>query len=139
MNNHAWKTESHKTEKPWGYEISWAALPQIHGKILHINAGHKTSFKYNVVKNEALFVMSGKVEITYGQEKSKIDSIAYPFKVKFFLPGDVLNIQPGAPYRIRAIEDSEIIEIGNMQSSPIVRVVDDYDRVTKEESWAKDL
>jgi len=43
-------------------------------------------------------------------------------------PGRVLHIQSHCPYRVTALEDSVIIEIGNHLSSPVVRIEDDYNR-----------
>lgn len=139
MNNASWKSSSQHQKKPWGFEITWMALPNIHGKILHINKGCRTSFKYNELKNEVLYVLSGKLLITYGAEKSKTNLELYPLEKNEFNVGDVLNVQPGSPYRLEALDDCEVIEIGNMQSAKTIRVLDDYDRPVAGEPWAKGL
>jgi len=139
MSNHAWTSTSNRVEKLWGYEITWGALPQIHGKILHINEGMRTSLKYNVVKDEVLFVLGGELHVTYGDENCKFDPVDSPIKNKKLLPGDVLYIQSGSPYRLHAIKECRIVEIGNRRTSQIVRVQDDHGRETGMENWAKDL
>ena len=130
MNNCAWRGQSKKNDKPWGYEIVWGALPAIHGKILVIEKGKRTSFKYNKRKNEVLHILRGKAHIKYGDQKTLIDEIAAPYREQEFVVGDILCIQNGSPYRITAIEECEIIEIGDNSSSSVVRLDDDYGRNT---------
>ncbi len=120
----AWRTATNVVEKQWGQEVSWAALPSIHGKILYIKAGQQTSFKYYPLKNESLYVLSGKVEILYGNELSLSDSVQHPFEKDIFGPGSGLNIQSCCPYMITAIEDSEVLEIGDSTSNQKVKVTD---------------
>jgi mannose-6-phosphate isomerase-like protein (cupin superfamily) len=139
MNNHAWTSNATRTEKPWGYEVVWGALPQIHGKILNISKGMRTSLKYNVSKDEVLFVLEGELEVMYGDERSKTDPVDFPLKNKKMFPGDVLYIQPGSPYRLHAIEECRIVEIGNRNLGKPVRVQDDHGRNTEVESWARGL
>ena len=117
----AWRTKSNKTKKDWGWEISWSAMASIVGKILLIEAGKSTSFKYYSNKNETLYVMSGKVEITYSSELFEIDPVQHPMKTEYFTQGQAINIQSGCPYKVTAIEFSEVLEIGdNSKSEHIV-------------------
>ena len=127
----AWKSRSHKTEKPWGHEIIWSGHSSIHGKILHIKMGHRTSLKYNPLKTESLYWLSGTAMVTYGSEHSLADPVVAPVSVEQFGPGDCLMVQSACPYRIEALEDCEIIEIGNHMSDVPVRIEDDYERVDK--------
>lgn len=124
----AWKSHASRTEKPWGYEMVWAGHSSIHGKILHINAGCRTSLKYNPLKAESLYWLSGTATVTYGSEHSLKDPVMAPLKTEQFGPGDCLMVQSACPYRIEAIEDCEIIEIGNHMSNQPVRIEDDYGR-----------
>ena len=57
----AWRTSSNKTKKDWGWETSWSAMSSIVGKILHIEAGKGTSFKY--YKNKNIKVVSEENEM----------------------------------------------------------------------------
>ena len=118
----AWRTKSIKTEKEWGWETSWSAMSTIVGKILHINAGNSTSFKYYKNKNETLYIMSGLVEITYGSELFQEDPVQHPMKTELFAAGDAINIQSNCPYKLTAIEQSEVLEIGDNSRSDYVRV-----------------
>ena len=118
----AWRVKTNVREKRWGKEVSWAALPSIHGKILYIDAGESTSFKYYPMKNESLYVLSGKVEIVYGDESSIEDQIQHPFQKGIFVAGDGINIQSCCPYVINAIDDSQVLEIGDNDSAQKVKV-----------------
>ena len=122
----SWKSRSTMSEKPWGREISWTGHPSIHGKILYIEAGHRTSFKYYSLKAESLYLLRGKAKITYGTEISLSDPVYAPMKTDIFIAGECLLVQSGCPYRIEAVEDCEIIEIGNHLSDNPIRLEDDY-------------
>ena len=131
MNKCSWKGRSEKVKKPWGYEIVWSALPGVHGKILSIEAGNRTSLKYNNHKDEVLYVLSGKVLIQHGDQLTLTKEDERPYVIDEFFPGDVLHVQSCSPYRITAIENSEIIEIGNNKKSQFTRLDDDYGRTCK--------
>ena len=120
----AWRVKTNVNEKRWGKEVSWGALPSIHGKILYIDAGKSTSFKYYPMKNESLYVLSGRVEITYGNEVSIEDPVQHPFQKDIFVAGEGFNVQSSCPYMISAIDDSQVLEIGDNQSAQKVKVTD---------------
>ena len=131
----AWKS-SHRptvTEKPWGREIAWGAFNDAHGKILYIRTGERTSYKYNVQKNEVLYLLKGKAEITFGDEYSLTDPIGHPVITEIFEEGQTLAVQSSCPYRIKALQECEIVEIGNNKSSAVVRIADDYGRADSNE------
>jgi len=129
----AWVSNSSTTEKPWGSECRWAALPTVAGKILYIKEGHRNSLKYNNLKDECLFVLTGEVEVEFGNELSLTDPVANPFKKRVLEKGETLNVQSGCPYRITAHVDSSLIEIGSSggavePETTITRIEDDYGR-----------
>jgi len=128
----AWKTISREQDKPWGHELVWSGHDFIHGKILYIKKGHKTSLKYHALKAETLFFLTGRAHVTYGSEHSFADPVLYPLKTEEFVAGDTLMVQSGCPYRIYAVEDCEVIEIGNHLSDKPVRIEDDYGRANAE-------
>jgi mannose-6-phosphate isomerase len=127
----AWRARSVKKEKPWGEELQWAGHNFIHGKVLYIRAGERTSFKYHKLKAESLLILRGKAKILYGDEYSLYDSVGHPLKEEIFEAGEGLLVQSACPYRIEAIEDCEVIEIGNNGADMPVRIEDDYGRTTK--------
>ena len=57
MNRAVWFGNSKKTDKPWGHEVEWSGI--FFGKQIFINAGCRTSLKFNTHKKEALFITSG--------------------------------------------------------------------------------
>jgi len=125
----AWVTRSKTvSKKPWGHEKSWSSFTAGHGKILSINKGSRTSLKYNPQKNESLFVLTGKLRVTFGDELSIKHPASHPMKIETLEPGECLNVQSCCPYRLEALEDSEVVEIGNFLSDKPVRIEDDYGR-----------
>jgi len=118
-------------KKPWGTEKIWAGFGGIHGKTLFIDKGKRTSLKYNILKSEVLMLRNGSAEVTIGNEMTLIDPVGNPFKTETIYAGDSLLVQSGSPYRIKAIENCEIIEIGDNGSSMPVRIEDDFGRVEK--------
>jgi mannose-6-phosphate isomerase-like protein (cupin superfamily) len=129
----AWVTKSNTVEKPWGHEVVWSGFTGIHAKTLHIKAGCRTSFKYNTQKNETLFLRKGSALATFGNEYSLSDpGPENPIEEREMKEGDVLHVQSCCPYRIEAIEDCEIIEVGNSLTSLSVRIEDDFGRCDNE-------
>jgi hypothetical protein len=118
----AWRAKPNKNKKEWGWEISWPAMSTIGGKILRIDAGKSTSFKYYTNKNETLYIMNGLVEIKYGDELFQSDPVQHPIKTELFKEGEAINIQSSCPYQITAIEYSEVLEIGDNSRSNSVKV-----------------
>jgi len=130
----AWvSSQSSRVEKPWGHETTWAGFSGVHGKSLFIRAGERTSFKYNKSKTEVLMLRSGKALVIFGDELSLDDPLGHPIKEATMLPGDTLLVQSGCPYRITAIKNCEIFEIGNNSSDHSVMLEDDYGRLENNE------
>ena len=130
----AWVSTSSRDdikEKPWGSETTWSGFAGIHGKTLFIRSGHRTSLKYHQLKSEVLMLRSGSAEVQFGDELSFTDPVAHPIKTQVMAPGDILLVQSGSPYRITALEDCEIIEIGDNRGDGPVRIEDDYGRIVK--------
>ena len=122
------RNKNEPAEKPWGFEKSWSSFDGIHGKTLFIREGFRTSLKYHRMKSEVLTVRIGRVEVEYGDELTLDDPLGHPMQKSIMEQGDVLFVQSGSPYRIKALENSEIIEIGNNVNDKPVRVEDDYGR-----------
>lgn len=115
-------------EKPWGHECTWAGFAGVHGKTLFIRKGHRTSLKYHKLKTEVLFLQKGKAKVLFGDEYSLLDPVAHPMKTTIIEEGNSLMVQSGCPYRITALTECEIIEIGNNSSDKPIRIEDDYGR-----------
>ena len=101
----------------------------MHGKLLYIDSGKKTSLKFHSQKSEVLFLKAGKIKVIFGNESCFYrPSCQSALQTEILEPGDALLVQSGCPYRIIALENSEMIEIGNHSAEKPVRVIDDYGR-----------
>jgi mannose-6-phosphate isomerase-like protein (cupin superfamily) len=130
LDKSAWRSSSVQIEKPWGTEKKWSAMESINGKLLSIKEGRRTSLKYNLRKNEVFYVLSGRVNFHYADE-SWLHYKDVPMRCETLQPGDSMNIQSHCVYRIKALEDSEVIEIGDLSlSDDAVRIEDDHGRET---------
>ena len=124
-----WVSRSRIDEKPWGSETVWAAHNSVGGKILNIRESERTSLKFNTLKDECLFVLSGMIEVQFGNQQTLEDRVQHPFEHVVLSPGESLSVQSGCPYRITAVEDSQVIEISEERfNSKTIRIEDDYGR-----------
>jgi quercetin dioxygenase-like cupin family protein len=109
-----------RVEKPWGYELRWAKTDRYVGKIIHVNAGHALSLQYHNLKDETIYLWSGKLLF----EIHKDDGPA----THQMLPGECVHITPGTVHRMTAIEDSDIFEVSTPEIHDVVRLEDNYGR-----------
>ena len=79
-------------EKPWGREIWYAHTAHYAGKVLEVKAGHRLSLQKHLIKEETLYLLSGKVILTYGD------------KTYYWHPGQFVHIPPNTIHRFQAIE-----------------------------------
>lgn len=125
----SWVTKSFGTVEPWGTTQVWTALKNLHGKLISIKEGHRTSLKYHNVKNEVFFVLTGKVKVHFANsdfvEKHNENSRLVEAELS---PGDVFVVQPGSVYRFTAVENCALIEVGNRLHDESIRLADDYGR-----------
>ena len=110
-----------KVDKPWGHELHWAITDRYVGKVLHVRAGHALSLQYHKIKDETIFLWTGKLlfEIQQGDDLVKRE----------MLPGESVHITPHAIHRMTAIEDSDIFEVSTPELDDVVRLEDRYGRV----------
>lgn len=139
MSNSAWVSSSCVNEKPWGQEIIVSNSSNIVAKLIRIRAGEQTSFKYNKVKFESFACISGKLKV-YFANGNFFDEPKCSMKSETLTPGKTLNIQCSCPYRIKAVEDSELLEIGyGGNDTGIVRIIDDYNRKTENKAYGEKI
>jgi mannose-6-phosphate isomerase len=110
-----------RVEKPWGYEIWWAATDQYVGKILHVNKGHRLSLQYHEKKDETSYVLHGRLILVQGKSE---DSLAE----RTVSVGDVWRNTPGTIHTIEALEDADVLEASTPHLEDVVRLRDDYGR-----------
>lgn len=124
----AWCSGSKREEKPWGEIRTWTALPGIHGRLIVIHKDHRTSLKYHKLKDEVFYVVDGIVKVTYGNEKTLQKPDKHPYENKILKAGDTLVVQSECPYRIYAVEDATLLEVGNREQDQPIILEDDYGR-----------
>jgi mannose-6-phosphate isomerase len=103
-------------EKPWGREIWYAHTGHYAGKVLEVTAGHRLSLQKHRIKEETLYLMSGKVRLTYGDE-------TYDWE-----PGQFIHIPPDTVHRFEAVEDAVLLEVSTPHLEDVIRLEDDYKR-----------
>lgn len=131
----AWRVSSMTDIAPWGKIKKWSALPGVDGKILSILEGHRTSLKFHKSKNEAFYVLSGRVKFHFANEEW-LHYKGVEMKTEELIAGDSMCVQSHCVYRIEALEDSEVIEIGGHGGvNDVIRIHDDYGRPTTETSY----
>ena len=109
-----------RVEKPWGYELHWAKTDRYVGKVIHVNAGHALSLQYHNVKDETIFLWTGKLlfEIEENGTLGKCE----------MRPGEAVHVTPKTVHRMTAIEDSDIFEVSTPELDDVVRLEDRYGR-----------
>src|SRR5436309_1087774 len=90
-------SEPKKVEKPWGHELIFAVTERYAGKLLHVKAGQSLSLQSHNVKDEAWYLLEGRVQVELGAPGERV------------LAGDVVGagaavrLEAGAGHRVRAI------------------------------------
>ncbi len=110
-----------KVEKPWGYELRWAATDRYAGKVLHVNKGEALSLQYHERKDEYQYVFKGAVDIEIGGPDGALTT-------RRMAAGDTLHITPGTRHRLTAVEDTDIFEVSTPEIDDVVRLEDRYGR-----------
>jgi quercetin dioxygenase-like cupin family protein len=109
-----------RVEKPWGYELHWAKTERYVGKILHIKAGHALSLQYHNLKEETIYLHSGKMLFEIDESGT--------LERREMLPGDSIHVVPPTVHRMTAIEDCDVLEVSTPELDDVVRIEDRYGR-----------
>jgi mannose-6-phosphate isomerase-like protein (cupin superfamily) len=125
-----WTGPTKRETTPWGETWTWSTPDTLLGKIIKIRADSRTSLKYHKLKNKSFFVLSGKIEVTFGNSKTVSMPDENPYQVVVLGIGETFSVQSECPYRIKALDHSTIIEIGDSSRDSFVRLEDDYGRET---------
>ena len=117
-------SEIPRVEKPWGFELHWAKTDRYVGKLIHVAKGHALSLQYHNLKDETIYLHSGKLlfEIEVGGQLTRRE----------MLPGERVHITPKTVHRMTAIEDSDIFEVSTPELHDVVRLEDRYGREDRE-------
>jgi mannose-6-phosphate isomerase len=110
-----------RVEKPWGYELVYASTDRYCGKIIFIRAGEQLSLQFHRKKDETIFVHSGRVEFEIGEPGKPVDT-------EVVAPGRAFRLEPGTVHRMRALEDTVLLEVSTPETEDVVRLEDRYGR-----------
>jgi mannose-6-phosphate isomerase len=117
-----WAVESKRVDKPWGYELIWALTDRYCGKVIHVRAGEQLSLQFHRMKDEAWFVYEGKAEVELAPAGDAVPTS------EVVGPGAAFHFEPGTVHRVRALEDTTILEVSTPEIDDVVRLEDRYGR-----------
>ncbi len=111
----------HFVSKGWGFEhwIWNEAIANYCGKILYVVASKKTSYHYHNIKDEVLYVVSGKCLISFdeGDDLEKASQVV-------LTAGTAFHIPPKLRHEIKGIENTRIMEFSTFhEDSDSIRVI----------------
>ncbi len=109
-----------RVEKPWGYEIHWAHTDRYVGKILHVTAGQALSLQLHNVKDETIYVQSGRLKYEIERDGAMV--------TLEMGPGDSVRVLPKTVHRMTALEDTDVLEVSTPELNDVVRLEDRYGR-----------
>jgi mannose-6-phosphate isomerase-like protein (cupin superfamily) len=114
--------EPRRVDKPWGWELIWALTDRYCGKLLFVRAGESLSLQYHDAKDESWYVQEGRAEL----ELSSVgDAVREQVEIR---AGDCFRFRPQTVHRLRAIEDTLVIEVSTPEIEDVVRLEDVYGR-----------
>lgn len=114
--------QPNRVEKPWGHELIWAKSERYAGKLLFVRAGRALSLQFHREKDESWYVLEGRAEIELGEAGQAV------LQTEIVGPGAAFRFRPGTVHRVRALEDTTILEVSTAQLDDIVRLEDEYGR-----------
>ena len=113
--------EVKRHETPWGYELMFAATDRYCGKVIFVKAGEQLSLQFHREKDETIYVQSGRAEFEIGDPGGPLD-------VEVVGPGRAFHVRAGTVHRVRALEDTVLLEVSTPEIEDVVRLEDRYGR-----------
>ncbi len=113
--------QTHRVEKPWGYEVWWAQSDQYLGKFLHLNAGERLSVQVHREKDETSYLLSGRLRLSEGPTVGEMEE-------REIGAGGAWRVRAGTIHTIEALEDSILVEVSTAHPDDVVRLDDRYGR-----------
>lgn len=117
-----WSFDPERVDKPWGHELIWALTELYCGKLLLVRAGHELSLQFHREKDESWYVLEGRAELELAAAGEKSTSS------EVVVAGAAFHITPGTVHRIRALEDTTVLEVSTPHLHDVVRLEDSYGR-----------
>ncbi len=113
--------DTQRVDKPWGHELIWAHTDRYVGKILVIETGRRLSLQHHEVKDESIYVLSGRLRFSLQDEAGAIQT-------EVLGPGEFRRVPTGRIHRYEAAERCEILEVSTPELDDVVRLEDDFGR-----------
>ncbi len=110
-----------RVEKPWGHELIWAQTERYVGKILVIEAGRRLSLQRHLIKDESIFVSTGRLRLYLEDDEGTVC-------IEELGPGEHRHVPTGRVHRYEAIERCALIEVSTPELDDVVRLEDDFGR-----------
>ncbi len=117
-----WAFEPKRVDKPWGYELIWALADRYCGKLLVVRGGHALSLQFHREKDESWYILEGRAELELASAGEKATT------TEVVTPGAAFRFTPGTVHRVRALEDTTILEVSTPELDDVVRLEDSYGR-----------
>ena len=118
----AFAVDVRRVDKPWGHELIWALTDAYCGKVLFVRAGESLSLQFHREKDESWYVLEGRAQLELGAAgQTMLDS-------EIVAAGSAFRFVPGTVHRVRALEDTRILEVSTPQIDDVVRLEDAYGR-----------
>ena len=113
--------EVRRVEKPWGHELIYGLTERYCGKVLFVREGEELSLQFHERKDEVIYVHAGRIELEIGEEDGAAAS-------EVVAPGRAFHLAPRVRHRLRALEDSLLLEVSTPELDDVVRLDDRYGR-----------
>ena len=114
--------EPRRVEKPWGYELIWAVTDVYVGKVLFVKAGHSLSLQFHREKDESWYLQDGRAELEIAAAGERVTNS------EVVSAGAAFRLPPGTVHRIRALDDTLMLEVSTPHLDDVVRLEDSYGR-----------
>ena len=87
-----------------------------------MRAGHSLSLQFHRVKDESWLIREGRAELEMGAPGAAITDS------EVVGPGAAFRMRPGTVHRVKALEDTLILEVSTPHLEDVVRLEDAYGR-----------
>ena len=121
--------------KPWGREIWYAEQAAYAGKVLEISAGKRLSLQYHERKTETLYLLSGRVIVTFRPLVAGETPAAATVSAEHehtWEAGQALHIPVHTIHRFAALTDAVLLEVSTPDLTDVVRLQDDFARPARD-------
>jgi len=116
-----------RVDKPWGYQLIFAATPFYAGGVDAVEKGQSLSLQYHECRDETLYLHEGKLRVEVEDDRGAM----HMFEVG---PGQSIRFFATRKHRVTALEDSVIFEVSTPQLDDTVRLEDRYGRAERNPS-----